>query len=49
MHKLDGHEMNVKKNYAGKKILQIIQKITVDFVSVASSIYYCFYFWHHLW
>ena len=32
------------KSYAGKKILQIMEKITVDFVSVASSIYHCVFF-----
>ena len=31
------------KSYAGKKILQIMEKTTVDFVSVASSIYHCFF------
>ena len=29
---------------AGKKISQIIEKTLVDFVLVASSIYYCFFF-----
>ena len=32
------------KSYAGKKILQIVEKTMVDFVSVASSIYHCFFF-----
>ena len=32
------------KNYAGKKILQIMGKTTVDFISIASSIYHCFFF-----
>ena len=32
------------KNYAGKKILQIQEKTTVEFVSVASSIYHCSFF-----
>ena len=32
------------KSYAGKKGLQILEKTTVDFVSVASSIYHCFFF-----
>ena len=31
------------KNYTGKKILQIMEKTTVDFVSLASSIYHCFF------
>ena len=35
------------KNYAGKKILQIQEKTTVDFfVLVASSTYQCFFFLH---
>ena len=32
------------KSYAGKKILQILEKTTVDFVSVASRIYHCLFF-----
>ena len=33
------------KSYAGKKISLIMEKTTVDFViSVASSIYHCFFF-----
>ena len=32
------------KSYAGKKILQIMEKTTVDFVLVASSFYHCFFF-----
>ena len=43
MHKLEEQEMKVKK-LCGKQILQIIEKTTVDFVSVASSIYHCFFF-----
>ena len=44
MYKFDGQEINVK-NYAGKKILQIMEeKTTVDFISVASSIYHCLFF-----
>ena len=43
MYKLDGQEIMLK-SYAGKKILQILEKTTVDFVSVASSIYHCFFF-----
>ena len=43
MHKLDGQEMNVK-NYAGKKISQIMEKAIVDFILVASSIYHYFFF-----
>ena len=37
------------KSYAGKKISQIMEKTTVDFISVASSIYHCFSFWILLW
>ena len=29
------------KNYAGKKISQILEKTMVDSISVASSIYHC--------
>ena len=29
------------ENHEGEKILQIVEKITVDFLSVASSIYHC--------
>ena len=44
MYKFDGQEINIK-NYAGKKILQIMEeKTTVDFISVASSIYHCLFF-----
>ena len=32
------------KSYAGKKGLQILEKTTVDFVLVLSSIYHCFLF-----
>ena len=32
------------KSYAGKKLSQIMEKTTVDFVSVASSFYHCFFF-----
>ena len=32
------------KSYAGKKILLIMKKTTVDFVSVASDIYHWFFF-----
>ena len=32
------------KSYARKKISLIIEKTTMDFVSVASSIYYIFFF-----
>ena len=32
------------KSYAGKKILQIMEKTMVDFVLIASSIYHCFLF-----
>ena len=32
------------KNYAEKKVSQIMEKTTVDFVLVASSIYHCFFF-----
>ena len=32
------------KSYAGKKILIITEKTTVDFISVASSIYHWFFF-----
>ena len=32
------------KSYAGKKISLIMEKTTVDFISVASSIYHCFSF-----
>ena len=32
------------KGYAGKKISQIMEKTTMDFVLVASSIYHCFFF-----
>ena len=32
------------RSYAGKKISQIMEKITMDFISVASSIYHCFFF-----
>ena len=32
------------ENHEGEKILQIVEKITVDFLSVASSIYHCFFF-----
>ena len=31
------------ESYAGKIILQIMEKTTVDFISVASSIYHCFF------
>ena len=37
------------KSYARKKILLFIQKTTVDFISVVSSIYSVFSFWIHLW
>ena len=38
------------KIYAGKKILKIMEKTTVDFILVASSIYnYFFSFWICLW
>ena len=43
MGRLEGQEMNVK-SYAGKKISVIMEKTTVDFVSVASSIYHCLFF-----
>ena len=44
MYKFDGQEINIK-NYAGKKILQIMEeKTTVDFILVASSTYHCFSF-----
>ena len=32
------------KSYAGKKISQVMEKTMVDFISVASSIYHCFFF-----
>ena len=32
------------KNFEGKKISLIMEKTTVDVISVASSIYYCFFF-----
>ena len=32
------------KSYAGKKILKITEKTTVNFISVASSTYHCFFF-----
>ena len=32
------------KSYAGKKISLIMEKTTVDFISVASSTYHCFFF-----
>ena len=32
------------KSYAGKKISLIMEKTTVDFISVASSIYHYFFF-----
>ena len=32
------------KSYTGTKISQIVEKTTVDFMSVASSIYHCFLF-----
>ena len=32
------------KSYTGKKILQIMEKTTVDFASVASSVHHCFFF-----
>ena len=31
------------KSYAGEKVSQIMEKTMVDFVSVASSIYHCFF------
>ena len=31
------------KSYAGKKMSQIMEKTTVDFVSVASCIYFFFF------
>ena len=37
------------KSYVGKKILLIMEKTTVDFISEASSIYYCFSFLGCLW
>ena len=37
------------KSYAGKKISQIMEKTKVDLVSVASSIYHCFFLWICLW
>ena len=43
MHKLDGQEMNVKKLW-GEEISQIMEKTTVDFISVTSSIYHHFFF-----
>ena len=41
MHKLDRQEM--LKTYAEKKVSQIVET-TVDFISVASSIYHCLFF-----
>ena len=32
------------KSYTGKTISLIMEKTTVDFVSVTSSIYHCFFF-----
>ena len=32
------------KSYAGKKVLQINEKIIVDFIFVASNIFHCFFF-----
>ena len=32
------------KSYAGEKMPQIMEKTMVDFVSVASNIYYSFFF-----
>ena len=32
------------KSYAGKNISQVMEKSTVDIISVASSIYHCFSF-----
>ena len=43
MHKIDRQEMNAKK-HAGKKISLIMDKTTVDFFFIASSIYHCFFF-----
>ena len=43
MHNLNGQEMNVKK-LCRKEKNATVEKTTVDFVSVASSIYHCFFF-----
>ena len=32
------------RSYVGKKTSLIVEKTTVDFVSVASSIYHCFFY-----
>ena len=32
------------KSYAGKKISQVMEKTMVNFISIASSIYHCFFF-----
>ena len=34
------------KSYAGKKISLILEKTTVGFVLVDSSVYHCFFFLH---
>ena len=34
----------IKASYAGKKILQIKDKTMMDFFSLASGIYHCFFF-----
>ena len=46
MHNLEGQERNVKKktpNYAGKKVLQIMEKTVVELILVESSVYHCFF------
>ena len=43
MHKVSRQEMRVKV-YAKRKISLIMKKTTVDFFSVASRVYHCFFF-----
>ena len=43
MNKLEGQEM-ILKEACRKIISEIMEKTTVDFILVISSIYYCFFF-----